>query len=378
MKRTLLLAAFAATLAGCGAEPPPAPKAAAPDPLAMTAPEGLLAQIRTARPESAEVRDLLRVPGRIEVDQARVTRVGAAVTGRITVLDAAVGSEVRRGDILATLSSTELSSSQLAFLKAYSQRLLAERGAQRAQQLFDAEVISQAELQRRQAELVQAEAEASAARDQLKVLGMSEKAIAALAGTRQINSISHVVSSLNGTVIERGVTQGQVVQPADMMFVVADLSSVWLVADIPEGSAGGIVVGEQVRAQIPSLPGFMVEGRLSFVSATLNPETRTVRVRMDIANPNRDFKPAMLATMLIKGPSRPALLVPADAVVREDNKDHVFVQTGPGAFTLRPVSLGGEFDGRRELRSGVRPDEVIVIDGAFHLNNERKRRALGS
>jgi cobalt-zinc-cadmium efflux system membrane fusion protein len=65
-------------------------------------------------------------------------------------------------------------------------------------------------------------------------------------------------------------------------------------------------------------------------------------------------------------------------VVREDNKDHVFVQTGPGAFTLRPVSLGGEFDGRRELRSGVRPDEVIVIDGAFHLNNERKRRALGS
>ena len=376
---TALVAAIAAALlAGCGDKPAPAVATSAADPMAIDAAPDLLARLKLGEPFIAEVRETLRVPGRIEVDETRLARIGSPVTGRITELEAAVGQDVRRGDVLAGINSTELSSAQLGFLKALSQRQLADRAAGRAQQLYDADVIGQAELQRRQSELVQADAELSAARDQMKVLGMSERAIARLQETRTVNSLTQIVSGISGTVIERKVTPGQVVQPADSVYLVADLSKVWLVADIPEQISGLVRVGEAVDAEVAALPGRVLKGTLSFVSVTVSPETRTVRVRMDLPNPEREYKPAMLATVLVQGKPTRQLVVPAAAVVREDNRDHVFAQapTGPGRFVLRQVVLGGEFDGRRVVVSGLREGEPIVVDGAFHLNNERKRREL--
>ena len=131
-----------------------------------------------------------------------------------------------------------------------------------------------------------------------------------------------------------------------------------------------------MRAEIPALPGRPIEGVLSFVSATVNPDTRTVRVRMDVPNPSGEYKPAMLATMLLEGPPAQRVVVPSAAIVREDNRDHVFVQTAPDAFVLRRVSLGGEQAGARVVNEGLRVGEPIVVDGAYQLNNERKRLAL--
>jgi cobalt-zinc-cadmium efflux system membrane fusion protein len=298
------------------------------------------------------------------------------VTGRIVELEALEGQAVKRGQVLATLASTELSGAQLAYLKALSQQVLAESSASRARQLYQADVIGQAELQRRESELVQANADLSGARDQLKVLGMPDAAIARLARTRQVDSSAQIVSPIDGIVLDRTVTVGQVVQPADKVYVVADLSSLWLVADVPEQSAGELAVGKHVIAEIPALPGRRIEGELSFVSATVNPDTRTVRVRMDLPNPAREYKPAMLATMLVQGPPAVRAVVPATAVVREDNKDYVFVQTAPDAFVLRRVELGAEQGGKRVIGQGLRVGEPIVADGAFHLNNERRRLAL--
>jgi cobalt-zinc-cadmium efflux system membrane fusion protein len=374
-----LAAALAATLlvAACGERSgPPAAPPSARDTLAIEAGPELLKRLTIDTVGRAEVREMLRVPGRVEVDERRVARVGSPVTGRITEIDASVGQNVRRGEVLASLSSTELSGAQLGFLKSYSQRLLAERAAARAQQLFDADVIGQAELQRRQSELVQADAELSAARDQLKVLGMSDTAILRLAANRTVNSVSQVVSSIDGTVIERKVTQGQVVQPADTVFVVADLSSVWIVADVPEAAAGSARVGQSIEVEIPAIPERRLRGELAHVAATVNPETRTVRVRMDLPNPAREYKPGMLVSVMIKGAPQERPVLPAGAVVREENRDFVFVQTGPSTFALRPVTLGAELEGYRVLVSGPRPDEPVVVEGAFHLNNERRRRNL--
>ena len=374
---TLVTAIAAALLLGACKEPaPPAAPRAQADPTIIKAGPALLERVKVGTPGSAEVREAFRVSGRVDVDEARVARIGAPVTGRITELEATAGQNVRRGQLLATLTSTELSGAQLGYLKAYSQRQLAERAAQRAQQLFDADVIGLAELQRRQSELVQADAEVSAARDQLKVLGMSESGLLKLSASRTVNSTSHVSSSLDGTVIERQVTTGQVVQPADTMFIVADLSSVWIVADIPEQNAGMMRIGETVEAEVAALPGRRIKGQLSFVAATVNPETRTVRVRMDLANPDRQLKPAMLATVEVRGKPTRQMIVPATAVVREENRDFVFVETAPDTFQLRPVTLGAEIDGHRVVQGGLRDTDRIVTDGAFHLNNERNRLAL--
>jgi cobalt-zinc-cadmium efflux system membrane fusion protein len=372
--RTVAVLAVAALLAACGDKAPPPAAAPAKNPLAVSAPAALVPQLQIGTVPVMEVRETLRVPGRVEVDEQRVARVGSSVTGRINDIEATVGQDVKRGQRLATLTSTELSATQLEFLKSYSQKILAERAAQRAQQLFDADVIGQAELQRRQAELSQADAEVSAARDQLLVLGMSERSVLELAASRKVNSLTTVTSSIAGTVIERRVTQGQVVQPADTMFVVADLSSVWLVADVPEQRAELLRSGDTIDAEIAALPGRRITGRLSYVSATVNPETRTVKVRMDLPNAAREYKPAMLATVLIKSRPQKQRAVPVQAVVREDNKDFVYVQTAGSDFLLRQVALGAEHDEHRVLIGGLRDGEKVVLDGAFLLNVERQRQ----
>ena len=366
----------ALVLGGCKDKPEPAPVAKA-DPNLIVPGAPLAARLSVAPVEDAEFRDVLRVSGRVEADESRLARIGASVTGRITDLEVIPGQNVKRGQRLATLNSVELSTAQLAFLRAYSQRLLAQRAAQRAEQLFEADVIGRAELQRRESEFAQAEAEVSAARGQLMVLGMAEDAVAGLTADRSVNSQASVRASISGTVLERKVTQGQVVQPADTMFLVADLSRVWLVAEVPEQQATLIRRGESVEAEIASLPGDRLAGTLSFIAAIVNPETRTITVRMELDNADRRFKPAMLATMFIKGRPERRLAVPGPAVVRDENRDYVFVETGQNHYVLRLVNLGAEHEGRRQVVSGLARGDRIVVDGAFHLNNERKRSAPG-
>lgn len=381
----LALLALAAALGGCGdknkAEPPkadvkpaPAKSAAAPADPFVVAPDAETAKwLKTGTVAETEVRETLRVPAQVFADETRVARIGSSVTGRISDLRAVLGQNVRRGEVLGILNSTELSTAQSTFLKALSSRMLAERAAERAKQLFEADVIGAAELQRRETELLQADADLSAAHDQLKVLGMSEPNIARLEQNRQVNSISYIVASLSGTVIERRVTTGQVVQPADAVYTVADLSRVWVQAEVPEKQSELVKVGDVVKVQIPALSNRTIDGKLVYVSNTVNVETRTVTARTEVANIERDIRPAMLSVMLIEDRPVKRLVVPADAVVRENNRDHVFVKQADERFKLVPVNLAPDVGGLRPVVDGVKAGDVVVTDGAFHLNNERKQ-----
>jgi cobalt-zinc-cadmium efflux system membrane fusion protein len=372
----LFAALLAAVLPGCnGKEPLPAAEVPA-DPSVVAVQPEFLKRLAVTSVGEGETVENLRVPARVEVDEHRVARIGAAVTGRVTQINAILGQRVRRGAVLATLHSAELSAAQLAYLKAVSQEDLQRRAVERAKLLFASDVIGAAELQKRESELAQAQAELRASHDELKVLGMTEGAIDKLAASRAVHSLSSVTATLDGTVIDRRVTQGQVVQPADVLFAVADLSHVWLVAEVPEQQADLVKKGEAAEAEIPALGRRRIAGRLIFVSDTVNPETRTVTVRMDVENPDRAIKPEMLASMLIRGRPQRRLVVPAAAVVRENNRDHVFVQLDPTRFQLRPVTLGEESGGFVPVLGGLKRGEMVVTQGAFHLNNERRRKEL--
>lgn len=367
---------IALLLGGCKGKETPVTATEPVDPTLVSVVPEFLHRLKVAPVSEREVSEMLRMPARIEVDEQRVTRIGAAVTGRVTQVFATLGQHVRRGEVLATLHSTELSASQLAYLKASSQAELQQRAVERAKLLYTADVIGAAELQKRESEQAQAQAEMEASMGQLSVLGMSPKDIRKLATSRSVHSISSITSTLDGVVIERKVTPGQVVQPADALFTVADLSHVWLVAEIPEQQAALVKKGEAAKAEVPALNGKNIEGRLIFVADTVNPDRRTVTVRMDVNNPGRKLKPEMLASMLIQGGAQKQLLVNAAAIVREDNKDHVFVQLEPSHFQLRQVTLGLESNGYFSVQAGLKAGEMIVIEGAFHLNNERKRKEL--
>jgi cobalt-zinc-cadmium efflux system membrane fusion protein len=343
------------------------------DPLKVRVPPDLRETIVSGKPSWEEVTIQQKVAARVQTDASRVARIGSPVDGRITKVLVFEGQKVHEGQILAMLHSNALSDTQFAFIKAYSQEKLAEQSAERARQLVQSDVIGKAELQKREAELLQNTTEVEALRAQLRGLGMSEKAIQTLETTRKLNSDYPIVASITGTVIERKVTIGQVVQPADPAFLMADLSNLWFVAEVPEEQAGGLRTGKMVVASIPAVPEHSVTGRLSFVSPVVNPDTRTVQARMDLPNPQELFKPEMLASMTFESQPERGLTVPSTAVVREENKDHVFVQLSPTEFVLREVELGAEVKDRRVVEHGLNAGETIVLDGAFHLNNKRKQ-----
>ncbi len=376
---SLALSLAVAVLAGCAKEAPPA--AAAPvDPLLVSAAPELAGILKVGPATSQPLAETLRVAGRLDFDEQRVIRIGAPVTGRVTDIRAILGQQVKAGEVLARLNSTELGQAQLAFLKASGNRGLAQRAAERARVLYQSDVIAAAELQRRENEFAMGQAESRAAADQLKVLGMSAKAIEQLAATGAIASFSPVVATLAGSVVERQVTLGQVVQPADALFTVADLSRLWAVAEVPEQQAALVSVGQSVNIEVPALGEQLLTGKLINISDTVNPETRTVRVRTELANPGQRLKPAMLATMLITSKPVARLAVPAAAIVRENNGDHLFVQVAPNQFRLTAVTLGSESrrgeQAWRPVLGGLKEGALVVVEGAFHLNNERKRKEL--
>jgi cobalt-zinc-cadmium efflux system membrane fusion protein len=374
-----VMAALWSLLAATGckhdAEASKAPKTAV-DAREVQVPPLLRAQIHVGVPQWKEVTTSQKVAARVETDASRVARIGSPVDGRITRLLVFEGQHVRRGQVLATLHSTALSDTQFSFVKACSQQRLSSQSAERARQLVQADVIGSAELERREAEVLQANAEVSALRAQLQGLGMSDQAIHQLETTRKLTSDYPIIATITGTVLERKVTLGQIVQPAELAFLVADLSTVWLVADVPEDQAAAIHRGKAVVASIPALPGSKIEGKLSYVSPTVNPETRTVQARMDLSNSEGIYKPDMLASMTFESQPERRPTIPNTAIVREDNKDHVFIELTKEKFQLREVQLGPETEDARVLEEGVSPDETLALDGAFHLNNKRKQDLL--
>jgi len=299
------------------------------------------------------------------------------VTGRVSEILAIPGQIVKQGDILAKITSTELTQSQLAYLKAKSASQLADQAANRARILFKEDVIALAELQKREAEASSSKAEFRAANDQLRVQGMDQASIDRLAKSGLIESINNVIATIPGEIVERKINKGQVVQPADALFTIADLNMLWAIAEVPESNSYLIHRGQKVTAIIPALRNLEIEGQVAHVDSIVNPITRTVLVRMELPNPQGQIKPGMLATMLIESQPVDRLVVPVGAVFREDNHDHVFIREDDDEYRMVAVKLGPEGKGFRPVISGLKAGQEIAVDGAYHLNTERKRQLSG-
>jgi cobalt-zinc-cadmium efflux system membrane fusion protein len=336
----------------------------------------LKARITIELVEMTQYSDALRLPGRVALDEHRVARIGPSISGRVAEIRAFVGRDVRKGDVLALLNSNELSNAQANYLKAKTQVGLQKLTVQRARRLFSEGIISEATFKEREAGLSEAEVELRALADQLSVMGMNEPAIQTLTSGGQINSMTPVTATLSGTVIERKISVGQIAEISDELFTVADLSQVWVAAEAPEQDAHVIQVGSRVEVNIPALPKQRFMGKIVYIADTVKPETRTVTVRMEVDNPQRKIKPEMLADMIINRSSEKVLTIPAEAVLRDADRDHVFIEVAKDRFELRPVTLDPDRDGRRRVLAGLSVGDRIVVDGAFHLNNVRNLKEL--
>lgn len=347
------------------------------DPNIVYVNDDLRSMIKDGKVELGQFTEEVRVSGRIDFNESFLARIGANVTGRVSEILGFPGQMVKQGDLLAKITSTELTQSQLSYLQAKSASQLAEQAANRARILYKEDVIALAELQRREAEATSAKAQFGAANDQLRVQGMDQASIDRLAKTSVIKSINNVLATIDGEIVERKITKGQVVQPAEALFTIADLDALWAIAEVPESAAYLIRKGQKSSIIVPALRNQQIEGVVSHVSSIVNPQTRTVLVRMDVSNQSGQVKPGMLATMLIDSQPSERLLVPLEAIVREDNYDYVYVREDDERYRMVMVKLGPEGKGYRPVISGLKEGAEIVIQGAYHLNTERKKQLSG-
>ena len=337
---------------------------------------GMESQFKIEKVGIQEITPWVEISGHIEANDRLVTRIGASVTGRVTEVFAEVGDRVRVGQTLAWVASSELTNAQMGFLRAHSAASLSERAVDRARQLIQADVIGFAEMQRRESELAIARAELRVAGEQLKLMGLNKEAIENLRDHGTLHSQAAVSATLSGIVIERKVSHGQVAQPGDPLFTVADLGNVWVVGELPEQIARSVLVAQNVDIVVPALANRQLSGKIVFVGDTVSQETRSVAIRTQVDNSQRDLKPQMLATMRIRGQLQQTLALPSQAVVRENDKDYVFIKLSDNRYRLTPVELGPTSGIWRPVIKGLSQGVEIVIEGAFHMNNERKRAEL--
>ena len=331
----------------------------------------ILDQIKFEPAKIIPIKKTLDIPGSIEVKQNLLARIGSPVQGRIIEIKGELGKTVKQGDVLAVINSTELAKQQLAYIKAVQMVELKTKAYERAVLLFDADVVSEAQKLQRKTELSAAKADMEASKDQLFVMGMTIDEIEAIQSEIQIDATTNIVAKIDGKIIKKNVNVGQVVDPTEDIFTIAMLSEVWGVAQVPERQIGFLKEGDDLLIDVPAYEDKSVEGKITYLGDIVDPVTRTVTIRTEIDNAHGLLKPDMLITMKVSGKSIEKVGVPINAIVSIDDIPNIFVKTGEKKFLMRPVTLGVKNKDAVHIDDGLLEGEEVVIDGAFHLNNER-------
>jgi Cu(I)/Ag(I) efflux system membrane fusion protein len=293
----------------------------------------------------------IRAVATVVTDESRVSHVHTRVAGWIEELYVdTTGQKVRAGEPLAGIFSQELLSSQTEYLSALR---AANSGGPRS-------------------------AVGEAARARLKVFGMTEAEILELEKRREPMRLTTVVAPRTGVVFHRGISVGTAVDPSTEIVIVADLSRVWVLAEVPEGDIPDVRRGARARLEFPASGRVPFEARVDFLYPTLTERTRTLRVRFVVDNPDGTLRPGLYGTAEFDVGPRRALTVPRDAVVDTGLEQHVFVAIGPGGFVPRTVELGVRLAERVEVREGLGEGEVVVASGAFLIDSESRLRASGA
>ena len=364
----------ALVVGGCsrqGRASPTASGASAADPAALHGEVVLRSDARgisTAPVQSARIADYLEIAGRIEADPTRLVRVYPPVSGRFVAIQVRPSDRVRQGQVLAILASSDVAAARASYRQAQADALVRQQGLERSRLLYDHEVIALRDYQQAQAEAAMAEATLESATERLELLN---------ADTASVSDRLTVAAPRAGVVIDVGAAPGEYAKSLDNanpLCTIADLSTVWAVGDVYEKDLASISIGEPAEITASAYPDDRWRGRISAISSTVDTASRTLQVRVVLANPGLRLKPAMFGTIRVVRAERLAILVPQTAIVREGASAYVFVQTTSGHFERRAVTLGNDAEQDRvEVNAGLRPGDIIVVEGA-----ELVRAALSS
>jgi cobalt-zinc-cadmium efflux system membrane fusion protein len=335
----------------------------------------------------------LTAPARVAFNAEAMAHVGAPVEGRVTEIPARLGDRVERGDVLLVIDSPLLGEAQSDFLQALTgvevaraALDVAETTYERSRALLEGKGLSLGEFQRREGDyriaggnLLAAKASALAAENRLHLYAMTQDQVESLKRSGEIDARYRVRASISGTVVEREATLGEVVGPdREALMVLADLSTYWVLADVPEARIAKVAIDSPARVTIAALGRETFPGRVAYVAPQLNAATRTAQVRIEIAGPEARLQAGMFGQAELSAAgddalaTATALAVPDAAVQTVEGGPAVFVPVPgePGAFAKRAVAVGPRIGGWIPVFSGLTEGEPIVTRGSFILKAE--------
>jgi membrane fusion protein, heavy metal efflux system len=329
--------------------------------------------------------------GKIAVDEDRSTPVFSPYAGRVMKLLVRPGDSVTQGQSLFVIEAADTVQAQNDFIaamtglnKAQSAVDLAQLQDTRAKDLFEGKAVPLKDYQQSQATLVQAQNDLrssqtalEAAHNKLRILGLTEEAISAFQQKGRIDPNTTVFSPITGTVVQRKVGPGQYVNSgaSDPVFVIGDLSTVWLVAFVRETDAAAVTVGQEMTFSVLALPGRDITAHIDYVSAAIDPATRRLLVRATIDNKDGLLKPEMFANVTIYSPGdHPAVGVPKQALIYEGDQVRVWVAHDDKSIELRQIKTGLTNGDLVEVKGNLKPGEQVVTKGSLFID----RAASGS
>ncbi len=329
--------------------------------------------------------------GKIAVDEDRSTPVFSPYAGRVTKLLARPGDSVTQGQPLFVIEAADTVQAQNDFItaatglnKARSALDLAQLQHKRAKDLFEGKAVPLKDFQQAEATLIQAqndlrstETALEAARNKLRILGLTDDAISAFQEKGRINPETTIFAPIAGTVVQRKIGPGQYVNSgaSDPVFVIGDLSTVWLTAFVRETEASTVVVGQELTFNLLALPGRTLTGRINYVAAAIDPATRRLMVRATVDNASGQLKPEMFATVTLYAPDdQPSVGVPKQALIYEGDQVRVWVAHEDKSIELRQIKTGLTNGDLVEVHGNLKPGEQIVTKGSLFID----RAASGS
>ena len=312
--------------------------------------------------------------GSIDFNEDLAVQVYTPYQGKIISLFAEVGDDVKKGQTLFTIDSPDLLQAESTLIAAAGVLDLNRKNLDRLRDLFTTRAVSQRDVEQATSDEQTAEGNLRAARDAVRIFGKTDAEIDAIVAQRMADPTLVVRSPIAGRITARNAAPGLFVQPgtAPAPFTVADIDTMWMLANVAEGDSPAFHVGQPVRVTVDALPGRVFDGTVATVGASVDPNTRRVLVRSEVKDPQHELRSGMFANFVI-GVGKPERSpgVPLDGVVREgDGTMTIWVTADRRRFTRRTVKIGEEHDGYRQILQGVQPGELVATEGAIFLSNQ--------
>ena len=318
----------------------------------------------TVTPAHAEaVSAKLVLPAVVESDPARTAAVLTPLGGRVVEIKVALGDRVRQGQVLAVIDSPDLAQAFDDNDKAADASQLTRKNLTRQEEQFKLGTASNRDLDQARSDNAQASSEYARTQARLKVLGVS-------AERQQHSTLLSVQAPVSGSVTTLTIARGNMINdPTQPIMTVADLSTVWVTALVPEKDVAAVTKDQDAEVSLSAYPGRVLHGKVLFISDIIEPDSRRDKLRIAFPNADVSLKPNMFATVTLVGPKETRVILPTSALLMNNDRTSVFVATAPWTFERRTVEARLEEGPTVTLGSGVKDGEQVVVKGGILLND---------